>query len=183
MLIVTTRFSKKKAVLTVIAVGAIMALLVILASVFPGPDGDRPRLSDNTQRVSYLQSLGWEVEPDPLETLQFLLPETLAEPYLTYNRLQKEQGFDLTDSCGKQVTRYTYAVTNYPDRPQGVDLTDSCGKQVTRYTYAVTNYPDRPQGVQLNLYVCEEQPVAGDVCCPGADGFQQALLDGPGSPD
>ncbi len=156
MLIVTTRFSKKKAVLTVIAVGAIMALLVILASVFPGPDGDRPRLSDNTQRVSYLQSLGWEVEPDPLETLQFLLPETLAEPYLTYNRLQKEQGFDLTDSCGKQVTRYTYAVTNYPDRPQGV---------------------------QLNLYVCEEQPVAGDVCCPGADGFQQALLDGPGSPD
>ena len=156
MLIVTTRFSKKKAVLTVIAVGAVMALLVILASVFPGPDGDRPRLSDNTQRVSYLQSLGWEVEPDPLETLQFLLPETLAEPYLTYNRLQKEQGFDLTDSCGKQVTRYTYAVTNYPDRPQGV---------------------------QLNLYVCEEQPVAGDVCCPGADGFQQALLDGPESPD
>ena len=156
MLIVTTRFSKKKAVLTVIAVGAVMALLVILASVFPGSDGDRPRLSDNTQRVSYLQSLGWKVEPDPLETLQFLLPETLAEPYLTYNRLQKEQGFDLTDSCGKQVTRYTYAVTNYPDRPQGV---------------------------QLNLYVCEEQPVAGDVCCPGADGFQQALLDGPGSPD
>ena len=156
MLIVTTRFSKKKAVLTVIAVGAIMALLVILASVFPGSDGDRPRLSDNPQRVSYLQSLGWKVEPDPLETLQFLLPETLAEPYLTYNRLQKEQGFDLTDSCGKQVTRYTYAVTNYPDRPQGV---------------------------QLNLYVCEEQPVAGDVCCPGADGFQQALLDGPGSPD
>ena len=156
MLIVTTRFSKKKAVLTVIAVGAVTALLVILASVFSGSDGDRPRLSDNTQRVSYLQSLGWEVEPDPLETLQFLLPETLGEPYLTYNRLQKEQGFDLTDSCGKQVTRYTYAVTNYPDRPQGV---------------------------QLNLYVCEEQPVAGDVCCPGADGFQQALLDGPGSPD
>lgn len=156
MLIVTTRFSKKKAVLTVIAVGAVTALLVILASVFSGSDGDRPRLSDNTQRVSYLQSLGWEVEPDPLETLQFLLPETLGEPYLTYNRLQKEQGFDLTDSCGKQVTRYTYAVTNYPDRPQGV---------------------------QLNLYVCEEQPVAGDVCCPGADGFQQALLDGPGSSD
>lgn len=156
MLIVTTRFSKKKAVLTVIAVGAVLALLVILASVFPGSDNDRPRLSDNTQRVSYLQSLGWEVEPDPLETLQFLLPETLGEPYLTYNRLQKEQGFDLTDSCGKQVTRYTYAVTNYPDRPQGI---------------------------QLNLYVCEEQPVAGDVCCPGADGFQRALLDGPGTPD
>jgi hypothetical protein len=156
MLIVTTRFSKKKAVLTVIAVGAVMALLVILASVFPGSDGGQPRLSGNAQRISYLQSLGWEVEPDPLETLQFLLPETLAEPYLTYNRLQKEQGFDLTDSCGKQVTRYTYAVTNYPDRPQGV---------------------------QLNLYVCEEQPIAGDVCCPGADGFQEALLDGPGASD
>ncbi len=156
MLIVTTRFSKKKAVLTVIAVGAVMALLVILASVFPRSDSDLPPLSGNDQRVAYLQSLGWKVEPDPLETLQFLLPETLEEPYLTYNRLQKEQGFDLAESCGKQVTRYTYAVTNYPDRPQGV---------------------------QLNLYVCEETAVAGDVCCPGADGFQEALIDGPQSAD
>ena len=78
-----------------------------------------------------------------------LLPETLAEPYLTYNELQKAQGFDLTDCRGKQVSRYTYTVTNYPDRAEGV---------------------------QANLYLCEDLPVAGDICCPGADGFQEALI-------
>ena len=149
MLIFTTRFSKKKAVLTVIAVGVVIAALVILTGrMQERGSADLPQLTDNTQRIAYLQSLGWEVEAEPVETLQFLLPDPLAEPYLSYNQLQKEQGFDLS-AC--------------------------CGKQVARYTYAVTNYPGRPTGVQLNLYICEEYPVAGDVCCPGSDGFQDTL--------
>ena len=78
-----------------------------------------------------------------------LLPEKLEEPYLTYNELQDSQGFDLS-AC--------------------------CGKQVARYTYTVTNYPGRPEGVQANLYVCEGQPVAGDILCAGADGFQDTLV-------
>lgn len=149
MMIFTAKLSRKKAVLTVIGVGLVMAALILLA----GRDADQtpeqaPQLTDNSQRVAYLQSLGWDVAPEPLETLQFLLPEELAEPYLSYNELQKEQGFDLSQCCGKQVSRFTYAVTNYPGRTQGV---------------------------QANLYVCEDLPVAGDVCCPGADGFQTTL--------
>ena len=73
----------------------------------------------------------------------------LKGDYVAYNALQKSQGFDL-EPC--------------------------CGKQVTRYTYTVTNYPQRPDGVQLNLYVCEDLPVAGDVVCTGADGFQNTLV-------
>ena len=83
-----------------------------------------------------------------METLQFLLPEKLEEPYLSYNELQLSQGFDLT-AC--------------------------LGKQVERYTYTVTNYPERPERVQANLYICEDYPVAGDICCPGAGGFQTGL--------
>lgn len=149
MLIFTTRLSKKKAALAVIAAGALVAAIIILVGYFQGNDReDLPQLADNAQRVSYLQSLGWEVEAEPVETLQFLLPDPLEEPYLSYNELQKEQGFDLS-AC--------------------------CGQQVARYTYAVTNYPGRPTGVQLNLYICEGVLVAGDVCCLGADGFQRTL--------
>ena len=149
MLIWTTRFSKKKAVFTVILMGIVMAALIILTSMLPSEqDSTPPQLTDNTQRVAYLESLGWMVEAEPLESLQFLLPEPLAEPYISYNELQKAQGFDLS----------TYS-----------------GKQVSRYTYVVTNYPGRTTGVQLNLYICEELPVAGDVCCPGAGGFQHTL--------
>ena len=150
MLIWTAKFSRKNAVAAVIVMGVVIAALIaLMGRMTPEESTEAPQLTDNSQRVAYLQSLGWEVEPEPVETLQFLLPEALAEPYLTYNELQKPQGFDLA-AC--------------------------CGKQVSRYTYTVTNYPGRAEGVQANLYLCEDLPVAGDICCPGADGFQEALI-------
>ena len=150
MLIVTTRLTRKKAALSVILLGVALAGAIILVGRISAPEENPlPQLKDNQQCVDYLLSLGWEVAPEPLETLQILLPETLEEPYRTYNQLQLSQGFDL-EAC--------------------------CGKQVSRFTYAVRNYPGRSEGVQANLYVCEEQPVAGDLCCPGTDGFQEPLI-------
>ena len=152
MLIWTAKFSRKKAVAAVILMGVVMAALIILVGRAPDePEIPLPKVTNNEERVAYLQSLGWEVEPEPIETLQFLLPPELAEPYLSYNELQLSQGFDLAKCCGKQVARYTYAVTNYPGRPVGV---------------------------QANLYICEELPVAGDVCSSGANGFQLPLIRG-----
>ncbi|WP_417043526.1 DUF4830 domain-containing protein [Dysosmobacter sp.] len=150
MVIWTARFSKKaKAVLLVIALGVVAAVVILLSGGQGSEATVEIHLATNDDRVAYLQSLGWTVEPEPVETLQFLLPEELSEPYLTYNQLQEEQGFDLSQCCGKQVSRYTYTVTNYPGRTEGV---------------------------QANLYVCEEAPVAGDILCAGADGFQDTLV-------
>ena len=149
MLIWTARFSRKKAVAAVIVFGALMTVLILLTGRISDPVDTPPHLTSNAERIAYLESLGWAVEPEPLETLQFLLPETLEEPYSSYNQLQLAQGFDLT-AC--------------------------CGKQVSRYTYAVTNYPERSDGVQANLYICEDHPVAGDLCCPGESGFQLPLI-------
>lgn len=150
MLIWTAKFSRKKAVAAVILIGVAMAALIILVGRAPKrAEIPLPKLTNNEERVAYLQSLGWEVEPEPIETLQFLLPPELTEPYLSYNELQLPQGFDLA-KCG--------------------------GKQVARYTYAVTNYPGQPVGVQANLYICEETPAAGDVCSSGANGFQIPLI-------
>ena len=150
MLIWTTRFSKKKAVLAVLALGAVLAALIcFLGRGGGGEEEPLPQLLSNEDRVAYLQSLGWEVEPEPIETLQFLLPAELEEPYRSYNELQLSQGFDLVKCCGRQVSRCTYTVTNYPGQPEGV---------------------------QANLYICEETPVAGDICSSGAKGFQEPLI-------
>ena len=149
MLIWTTHFSKKKAVASILVMGIVMAVLICLVSRHDTKDASSALLTDNAQRIAYLESFGWQVEPEPLETLQFLMPDVLEEPYLSYNVLQKSQGFDLSPCCGKQISRYTYAVTNYPGHTSGI---------------------------QANLYVCEDLPVAGDVCCPGTDGFQETLL-------
>lgn len=150
MLIWTTRFSRKKTIIGALILVAAIATALILGQAAPDSDPqEQPLLSTNEDRIAYLQSLGWDVEPEPVETLQFLLPDTLEEPYLSYNELQLTQGFDLTQYVGKQVTRYTYTVTNHPQ----------C-----------------PQGVQANLYVCDQLPVAGDILCAGADGFQDTLI-------
>lgn len=150
MLIWTTRFSRKKAVIGLLVLVLAVAAALILGKTAPGEDPqEQPLLVTNEDRVAYLNSLGWEVDPEPVETLQFLLPETLEEPYLSYNQLQLAQGFDLTQYAGQQVTRYTYTVTNDP----------RCA-----------------QGVQANLYVCQETPVAGDILCAGTNGFQDTLV-------
>ena len=150
MMIQAVRLTRKKAALAVILAGTLMVgLILLLGRGGPPVKEDLPLLTGNNERIAYLHELGWEVEEEPVTTLQFLLPPQLKGDYVAYNDLQKSQGFDL-ETC--------------------------CGKQVTRYTYTVTNYPKRPDGVQLNLYVCEELPVAGDVVCTGADGFQDTLM-------
>jgi len=148
MLIWTTRFSRKKAVCSVLVMGVVMAVLILLVGRQDANNPEQTLLTDNSQRVAYLQSFGWEVHPEPVETLQFLLPENLDTTYLAYNELQKMQGFDLLPCCGKQVVRYTYTITNHPQKSDGV---------------------------QANLYICEGLPVAGDIFCPGANGFQSTL--------
>lgn len=152
MLIWTAKFSKKKAVAAVIFMGLVMAVLIVLMGRTPEEtEAPRPQLTGNVQRVEYLRSLGWEVEEEPIETLQFLFPEKLEEPYLSYNELQLPQGFDLRECLGLQVSRYTYAVLNHPSRAEGV---------------------------QANLYLCGGVPAAGDLFCPGSGGFQDPLISG-----
>ena len=84
MLIWTARVSKKKtAVITAVILVAVLAVVVLVGNQADPAVSGLPQLADNEARVSYLQSMGWEVDPEPVETLQFLLPEKLEEPYLT----------------------------------------------------------------------------------------------------
>ena len=149
MMIQTVRLTRKKAALAVIAAGTVLAaLILILGRGGRGEEPSRPQLTGNAERVAYLQEMGWQVEEEPVTTLQFLLPPQLKGDYVAYNALQKSQGFDL-EPC--------------------------CGKQVTRYTYTVTNYPEIPQGVQANLYLWGDQIIGGDIIATGQGGFQTDL--------
>ena len=150
MFIWSTRLSKKKLVLGGVLIACVLAAALCLPTLLGAEEAPSALPGEtNAQRVEYLRNCGWEVVEEPVETFQFLLPEKLEEPYASYNDLQLSQGFDL--------------------RPY-------CGRQLARYTYTLTNYPDRPEGVQANLYVCDGQIIGGDIFCPGAGGFQEALL-------
>ena len=147
MVIFTASLSKRK--LLWLLPWAVVLTAGILWALFRVPESTQPLLLDSNQdRISYLASWGWEVDSEPLETYQFLIPDPLPEKYADYNQLQKSQGLDL-ESC--------------------------LGKAVTRYTYSVLNYPGRDSGVQVNLYVCEGRPAAGDLVASGSDGFRSGL--------
>ena len=149
MFVLTTRLRKKRAIL----VGALVILLIAGGLLWRGLSRGTEApgeavLRDNEERITYLRELGWEVDEEPIESMELALPEELTGSYAAYNELQLAQGFDLRDYLGKSVSRWTYQVRNYPDRPEDV---------------------------QLNLYLCEDRPIAGDIIAGGEGGFQGTL--------
>lgn len=77
-------------------------------------------LKSEADRIAYLEGLGWKVEAEPVLVEELQVPETFDSTYDDYLALQSGQGFDLTQAAGKKVTRYSYAITNYPTGDQGL---------------------------------------------------------------
>ena len=135
-----------------IGVASIFAVVAAAAVVLAGCFADKEEtitLVDTTAMVEYLQGLGWQVESDPIETLDLQLPQQLTESWGDYAAMQDEQGFPFTDYAGQPIRRYTFRVTNYP----GVE-----------------------SGVQANLYLCEDVLIGGDIVATGKGGFQHGLV-------
>lgn len=138
----------KRALLAAIAV---LVLSVSAALLLPGCRGKEEQpipAGTEEQRLTYLADLGWAVNAAPVETLDLQLPQPLTEDWVAYAQLQKEQDLPFSDYSGQSVRRYTYTVTNYP----GVE-----------------------KGVQVNLYVCGDQLIGGDIISLGENGFQTGL--------
>lgn len=152
MFIVTAKVPKRRTLLVCSLAALVLVLALTLVCCGAKPESGAGASFDtsiNEGRVAYLESLGWEVTPEPVETLTLTLPDELVEPYLSYNAIQLEQGFDLAPYCGETLTRCTYAITNYPGRERGC---------------------------QADLYLHEGAVVAGDVVCTGENGFIAPLV-------
>lgn len=117
MVVMTAKISKVKLIIAVLLVLAVILFAVIyLQGSSMDSEIDEVRTSDintNEQRIAFLESYGWEVSEQPVETEAILIPEELNDVLAQYNTLQKSQNFDLTDYAGKQAKRYVYEVTNY----------------------------------------------------------------------
>ena len=139
---------RKRAML---ASAAVVVMCICAAFLLPGCRSDASEpipAATEEQRQAYLSALGWSVNSTPVETMDLQLPQTLNEGWLEYAKLQDEQNLPFSNYAGQTVRRFTYTVTNYP----GI-----------------------PQGVQINLYVCEDQLIGGDVISLGENGFQTGL--------
>lgn len=54
-------------------------------------------------------------DPDWWRMSRVIVPADPSEVFLRYNELQISQGYDLLQYSGKELTRYVYRITNYPD--------------------------------------------------------------------
>ena len=124
MFVMTAKVDKKK---LLIGGAALIALIVAVILLFGGGEsattGATGTISNNDDRVQFLQSFGWEVVSSPAETGQVRIPADASEVFDRYNALQKTMGYDLNAYAGKTVMRYVYRVKNYPGATEPVYAT------------------------------------------------------------
>lgn len=101
------------------------------------------------QRIDFLESFGWQVEPEADEVVEVQIPKEFDDVFTNYNAIQKTQGYNLEKYAGKRCKRYTYVVTNYPGQ------TDN---------------------VRANILVYKDKVIGGDVCSLELGGFMHGFV-------
>ena len=102
------------------------------------------KIKTKDDAVKFLAQFGWEVESEPLEEMKIKIPAEFDKVMKSYNELQRSQGLDLSKYKAKEVTRYTFRVTNYPD-------------------YDGT--------VMANVILYKNRVIGGDLCSSDVTGF------------
>ena len=94
--------------------------------------------------AEFLSQFGWEVNTTPVEVKNVTIPSEFDKVFAAYNEMQKALGLNLSKYKNKDVTRYTFAVTNYED-------------------YEGTVY--------ANVLVYRSRVIGGDICSADVSGF------------
>ena len=135
-----------------------LALLIVLIVMIPTYNSDSMetgasveaaavnfnKIKTNEDRIAFLSQFGWEVNPEVAEEAAVTIPSEFDRVFVSYNELQKRQGLDLSKYKRKEMTRFTYIVTNYP----GYDGV-----------------------VYANMLVYRAKVVGGDICSADVNGF------------
>ncbi len=114
MFMVGFKLTKKKT-----AILAVVLFIVFFLSLFVGYKEEyKPTknvfVCNNADDVAtYLKS--FDVDCGEFQIDEITVPYEFGEVYSSYNSIQIEQGFDLSEYKGKTLTRYTAKVNNYPD--------------------------------------------------------------------
>ena len=102
------------------------------------------------QRMEFISQFGWEVDEEPVEVKEVIIPTEPDDTYSAYNDIQKSQDFDLDSFAGERAKCWTYTVKNY----KGYENQDC---------------------IHANILVCDGKVIGGDICSVRLDGFMHGF--------
>lgn len=142
----------KVVLLLLFVVLTVISLFVLSRDSTQTGRGDNLTLKASTheERMAFLSQYGWEIDEEPVEVREVIIPEEFDDTYTAYNEIQKAQGFDLTVYAGMRVKRWTYTVKNY------------------------TGYENK-ECIHANILVYDGLVVGGDICSVELDGFMHGF--------
>ena len=152
-------YSLKASTLKFIAVVVIsIGLLITIITVIPNGSESVYAASDekinynniklNEDRINFLKQFGWEVNSEPVEAAEVVIPKEFDAVYKKYNDVQKAQSLNLEKYKNKAVKRYTYEILDYP----GYDGT-----------------------VFANILIYKDKVIGGDICSAEINGFMHGF--------
>ena len=71
------------------------------------------KAENNQERLKFISQFGWEVDSEPVEVNEVIIPQEFDDVYNNYNEIQLMQNCDLRDYSGERVKRWTYIIKNY----------------------------------------------------------------------
>ncbi len=107
-----------------------------------------PKAKINDDRIKIAEILGWQIDNEPLEVEEIVIPEKFDEVYSKYNELQKSMGFDLEKHKGDKCKRYCYKVKNYKGK----------------------------EDVVINMLIYQNKLIGGDISSRELGGFMKPLM-------
>lgn len=152
MVVFSTKFNRKRAIIAVVVLAVVLILIVLLAGLRDKSNNAQATIGvivkDNAERVEFLEELGWKIEDQAIEEQNVIIPKEFNEVYKKYNEIQVAQGYDLTKFAGIEAKRYTYRILNFP------------GENVAAVA---------------DIIVYRNEIIAGDVQSNKLDGFMTGL--------
>lgn len=139
--------------ITLVALIAVIAFVPVYAqgsdNVATSANGETKeysydKIKSSADAANFLSQFGWTVDGGNAKCVKVTIPAQFDKVFAAYNELQRAQGLDLSKYKKKELTRYTFVVTNYPD-------------------YSGTVY--------ANVLVYKNKVVGGDICSADVEGF------------
>lgn len=97
-----------------VSIGGIYAVKKSKSSPVSSMNGIVYKAATEEERLSFLSQFGWEVDEEPAEVKEVVIPTEFDDVYNQYNVIQKEQNLDLEKFKGARVKCWSYNVRNYP---------------------------------------------------------------------